>query len=382
MISRSALLAAALVSAGVVAAQPPGAPSSVPAAAAPAPVADPRGVAARLAELLERDYVFPDTGQRYAAMLRDHAAQGRYDASGEAAALGRLLTDDLRAVSPDNHLRVMPEGMGPRMRRVPAPSAEAGSGPVRMAPPPGAPPPIEAARWIAPGIAFVRFNIFPMDPDVTAAARQFMEEHVDANTIIFDIRTHGGGGIDQMDAIFPYLFARETRLVAMETRASVARARRDPMGERPTLRTVAAGEGIVRREHFALPHPNERRLADARVFVLTSGLTGSAAEHFALAMKHSRRATLIGEATAGANHFGGIEPIGGGLAAFIPVGRTVDPVTGRDWEGDGVAPDIAVPAERALVEALVRSGVAAEEAERLSAEVAPTRPMRRLTPRR
>jgi C-terminal processing protease CtpA/Prc len=240
---------------------------------------------------------------------------------------------------------------------------------------------IEAAQWIAPGIAFVRFNIFPMDPDVTEAARRFMEEHVDADTIIFDIRTHGGGGIDQMDVIFPYLFARETRLVAMETRASVASAGRGPIGERATMRTVAGPDGFVRREHIAIPHPRERRLNDARVFVLTSGFTGSAAEHFALAMKHSRRATLIGEATGGANHFGGVQPVGGGLAAFIPVGRTVDPVTGDDWEGDGVAPDVAVPAERALVEALVRSGVAAADAERLSAAAAPTRPMRRITPR-
>jgi hypothetical protein len=48
---------------------------------------------------------------------------------------------------------------------------------------------------------------------------------------------------------------------------------------------------------------------------------------------------LIGERTAGANHFGGIEPIGAGLAAFIPVGRTYDPDTGKDWESTGVAPE-------------------------------------------
>ncbi|MEO5866599.1 MAG: hypothetical protein ABIS14_14830 [Sphingomonas sp.] len=27
-----------------------------------------------------------------------------------------------------------------------------------------------------------------------------------------------------------------------------------------------------------------------------------------------------------------------GLAVFLPVGRTVDPDTGRDWEGDGIRP--------------------------------------------
>jgi C-terminal processing protease CtpA/Prc len=50
-------------------------------------------------------------------------------------------------------------------------------------------------------------------------------------------------------------------------------------------------------------------------------------------------------------------PMGAGYAAFIPVGRTFDPDTGNSWEGVGVAPDVAVPADRALDEALKLAGV-------------------------
>ena len=39
----------------------------------------------------------------------------------------------------------------------------------------------------------------------------------------------------------------------------------------------------------------------------------------------------------------------------IPIGRTFDPVTGADWEGVGVAPDVAVPAVQALDEAVRRA---------------------------
>ena len=105
-------------------------------------------------------------------------------------------------------------------------------------------------------------------------------------------------------------------------------------------------------------------------------MTGSAAEHFALALKRTARATLIGSATYGANHFGGDQDIGGDFTAFIPVGRTYNPETGEDWEGKGVAPDIDVPPGEALIEALKLAGVPAEEAARLSASVAPMVPMR------
>src|SRR3546814_19697296 len=91
---------------------------------------------------------------------------------------------------------------------------------------------------------------------------------------------------------------------------------------------------MVTREHWATPN-GDARLRDAKVYVLTSGGTGSAAEHFALAMKHTHRGVLVGSATGGANHFGRGEELGGGFRAFIPVGRTYDPVTGEDWDGGG-----------------------------------------------
>jgi hypothetical protein len=36
------------------------------------------------------------------------------------------------------------------------------------------------------------------------------------------------------------------------------------------------------------------------------------------------------------------------VAVRVPFGRPVNPVTGTNWEGVGVAPDIVVPADEAL----------------------------------
>lgn len=360
---RSSHILPALLVVSAAAAVPLLAPSPVQAAGE----ASADAVAETYAALLERDYVYPETGRRYAAAIRAGIAAGRYRMlSGEA--LGAAVDADVNAVAPDGHLRLR----APEAEVAPGGGAAPSRRPQRA--------PVEQAGWIAPGIAFVRFNVFPMDPEITARAAKFMTDHADAKAIIFDIRTHNGGGLDQMDVIFPWLFAEPTRLVTMATRASVDARGGSPIDGIASMRKVAGDPGMVTREHWATPNA-DTRLRDAKIYVLTSGATASAAEHFSLAMKHTGRGTLVGAPTAGANHFGRGEELGGGYRAFIPVGRTYDPKTGKDWEGDGVQPDIVVPPALALERALTELGVEAGEAKRLGDAHMPSAPMERRKPR-
>jgi predicted aspartyl protease len=339
---------------------------------------DSRAVARNLATRLVSDFVYPDQGKRYAAMLNTNAAAGVYDALKGTELAGKV-GSDLQNIAADGHLRVMFQGGGGGPQIMIQPPTEGANTPPqgdrkpvmgRMEPPPA----IEHPRWIAPGIAFVRFNLFPSDPETVAAARQFMETHAAAKAIIFDLRTHMGGGLGEMDVIFSRLFSKPTHLLTMATRKSVDEAGMSPISDVPTLRLVEADPNFVTREHWVTPGV-DKRLNKAKVYVLTSGFSASAAEHFALALKHTGRATLIGRATYGANHFGSQQDLGGGFTAFIPVGRAYDPQTGEDWEGTGIAPDIDIAPEEALIKALTLSGVALAKAKQLSAEVAPKGPM-------
>jgi C-terminal processing protease CtpA/Prc len=312
-------------------------------------------------------------------MLRKNAKAGAYDRIGTSFALAERLSNDLQQVSPDGHLKVVPiapppRGAGPQQIFIPRPgvaNAQAPTMPVENAP-------VEQPRWLATGVAFVRLNHFPGTPEVIAAVDRFMSSHATASTLIIDLRTHRGGGLLEMDAILPYLFKRPTTLLAMEARASVDRERPGfTNGERVRI-VPSSNREIVRREHHVTPHPSETRLFDAKVYVLTSNFTGSAAEHLALALKRTRRATLIGETTGGAGNYSAMFPLAGKFTAVIPISQTLDPDTGRGWEGTGVTPDVQVPAERALTETLTRIGLPPAEASRLSAEVHPTAPMHRL----
>jgi C-terminal processing protease CtpA/Prc len=168
-----------------------------------------------------------------------------------------------------------------------------------------------------------------------------------------------------MDVMFPYFYDKPQALVQMDTRIAVEQRNGSPLQDSPSLQKVKGPDGVIRRTHSVIPAAQATPLRSAKIFLLTSSRTASAAEHLSLSLKRTGRATLIGETTRGAGHYGGMIPMGGGYAAFIPVGRTFDPETNQGWEGTGVKPDIEVPADRALDEALRRAGVAPDKVKTL-----------------
>jgi Peptidase family S41/N-terminal domain of Peptidase_S41 in eukaryotic IRBP len=310
-----------------------------------------RQIIGTLADKLEAKYVIPEVGARYARMLREKSVKGAYDEITDREAFAARLTKDLQAVAPDGHLRVRANSNRPSPRHRPEiqPTGERPADDKGMGGPGPQPlPAVQDAKWAAEGVAYIRFNEFPDDAETAASVDRFMKEHASAKALIIDARTCRGGGIEEMKVILPNLYAEETVLVAMDLSAALVAKEGPPPDETPTLRDVPGPTGVFRREHVVMPHPTEHRLFTAKVFYLTSKRTASAAEHMALALKRTHRALLVGDATAGANHFGDFEEIGGGYSAFIPVGRTIDPETGEDWEGDGIQPDVPVPPEEAI----------------------------------
>ena len=329
---------AALLFAGTLAL---GAPPARTAEAAQ-PVATTDLVNALAQELID-NFVFPDVGQRYAAAMKAKLASGAYAGISDPDTLAKTITADLQAVASDGHLKVF----------TPAMLAERAPRPIGMPPAMTA---IPASGWLADGVAYIGFNVFPGDDATLKTLDEFIAAHAGARVLIIDARTHRGGGLAEMDRMFPQMFARETPLVLMDTREAVERRGGNPIGDSPTVRRQQAPANVVRRLHLAVPAAKPV-WQNSKVFLLTSARTASAAEHLALSLKRTHRATLVGENTRGAGHYGGMAELPGGYGAFIPVGRTFDPETGKGWEGTGVAPDVKVPAADALNKALELAGV-------------------------
>jgi hypothetical protein len=316
------------------------------AAPAPAPLteAEREAVLRDFAQLLRARYVDPAIAQRYAAAVEAAAAKGDYRGITDPEAFAARLTADLAAVSPDKHLRVTFGDMPARGRGTTRQSAQ---------------PDLEA-RWAAPGVAYLAVNASPGDPAVAAEAERLLLAHAGARALVIDLRRNRGGAATVMNSLIPLLYGKPTTLVRMDTRAAVEAELGRP-DEEPFMREVAAPPGIVRREHLALPHRSEKHFFDVPVYILTSAKTASVAEHMTLALKRTKRATVIGETTSGAGNYGSFNRLGSRFVAFVPFGRTFDPDTGRGWEGTGIKPDIEAAADQALEVAIKTAADRARE---------------------
>ena len=295
-----------------------------------------------LALRLEQNYVFPDVGKAYAGMLLKKLKIGAYANLLNKDEFAKAVTADLQALHKDGHLRLF----------APKPVEASGKDGTKLS----AEGAIGRSGWITDGVAYIEFMEFPSDAVTLGKLKSFLDAHASAKSLIIDIRRHHGGDIKEVDLLGAYLFSEDHQVIHLDTREAVDAAGEGPFTDGPSIRRISGPEGVVRRTHTIKAGAEASPLRDANVFLLTSKKTASAAEHFAMAMKQSGRATLIGEITYGAGHFGNEYELENGYSAFIPVGRSFDPATGAGWEGVGVAPNVAVPADKALDEALKLAG--------------------------
>lgn len=75
--------------------------------------------------------------------------------------------------------------------------------------------------------------------------------------------------------------------------------------------------------------------------------TFSGGEQLAYDLQQHGRATVVGERTRGGAHPRRGFRVTAHLEATIPVARAVHPVSGTNWEGTGITPDVEVAADRA-----------------------------------
>jgi hypothetical protein len=287
--------------------------------------------------LLRANYVFPEVADRAAVAVEARLAAGEYDDLDEPA-LAELLTGHLNEICDDKHLRVRarrPRPGGPDAGG-PGPGRPGGPGPG-----PGREEPddhearvlalrrmgrldnfgIHRVERLDGNIGYLDLRRVPVPAIAGPAMAAAMELVAGTYALIIDLRHNGGGAPDGVVFWCSYLF-----------------------DDQPThLNDIFRADTGETRQFWALPYVPGPRYLDRPVYVLSSARTFSGGEDFAYTLQALGRAEVIGETTGGGAHPTRMFAISPAVDIAVPFARSVNPVTGGNWQGTGVVPDVAVP---------------------------------------
>lgn len=280
---------------------------------------------------LKSKYVFPEVAARIEASIRIHAENGDYARIKSAWEFADKLQSDLRGVNSDQHLEISYSAEPIPIQSVGEqenndPECDAGirykGGLVNYW--------FKNADVLPGNLGYLRFDgFFPLKDggrDTADAAKAFLKH---TGALIIDLRRNRGGDPAVGVVLEEHLFDKPVHFGDFFSRPEHSKS-----------------------ENVISPNAAGKRYA-GDVYVLVSGDTISAAEGFAYDLQSVRRAVIIGQRTAGAAHPAFDYRVGEHFTLMIPTMRYVNAVTGTDWEGTGVVPDISVPEERALYTAQV-----------------------------
>jgi Peptidase family S41/N-terminal domain of Peptidase_S41 in eukaryotic IRBP len=287
-----------------------------------------REIVTKALELLRANYVFPEQAGQAATAIEERLEAGEYDDLDEVTLTERL-TRDLQEITGDRHLRVvLGGGPGPHRERVPEPEEPKDHEARRLAMRRrgrldnfG----IRRVERLDGNVGYLDVRRVAVPANAGPAIAAAMELVAGTYALIIDLRSNHGGAPEGVVFWCSYL-----------------------LDERPThLNDIFHADTGETRQFWALPYVPGTRYTERPVYVLTSGRTFSGGEDFAYTLQALGRATVVGETTGGGAHPTRGFPISTAVHIGIPFARSVNPVTGTNWQGTGVVPDVPEDAERA-----------------------------------
>jgi hypothetical protein len=292
-------------------------------------------VVRRVSELLIDFYVFADVAEECFERINGRLAEGAYDDITRPNLFAAALNEDLRDVSGDKHLNVAALFGVSTEDDISRAFDEldfqhflqrGNHGVIRV-------------EWLRGNVGYLDLRAFN---SLYVARHKFvsaMELLSDMDAIIIDLRKEVMGGPPETVQFLASYFFDEPTLI------DTAYFRKDD----------------VRNEIWTLENVPGTRMADVPLFILTDEDVFSAGEGFTYALQALGRATIVGGTTMGGAHITRPFRIGDRFEAKIPWGRPINPMTGTNWEGVGVEPDIQVDADKAFDVALALAREAADD---------------------
>lgn len=285
------------------------------------------------AEAIETKFFDSELGKTIAEALREHAADGGFAEADTSDRYTQALSDFLREY--DAHFSTVWRD----------PDTETASRPSRRYDGPADNYGFKRTEVLPGNVGYIRLDGFYPAHEAGDAALAALEFVAHADAVIFDLRYNGGGAPSMVQFLISHFLA---------------------VGEERVINTFVSSARDYPDELKQLDWVPGPRRPNVPLYVLTSARTGSAGEAFPYHLQAMERATVVGERTGGAGNPGGYFDLGHGYRLFVSTGSARNPITGTNWEGEGVVPDVAVESEQALDAALDHAYAALLEAEAIS----------------
>ncbi|KAL3457683.1 ClpP/crotonase-like domain-containing protein [Aspergillus heterothallicus] len=284
-------------------------------------------------DVIHAFYLHQDTAAQLIDRFRAHATSGRYDEIAFGPELAEAITQDLQALSGDKHFRcifgVSPDEPGKDEQQLRLQKIHYGFGEVKI---------------LDGGIAFVEINLFaPVTWDgVRGKIQDVMQTVVPADALIIDLRKCRGGDPQTVALLASHLI-----------RISDSDSSNDPNDSHKIwLKFVDPSTGAIEKIHTPAPPASQSFSPEKLLYILTSASTISGGEDLAYGLRARKRATVVGDTTAGAANLPRPTFLPDGFVLWVPHRYPVCPGTGGNWEGVGVKPDVLCDAEGAFEKAV------------------------------
>ncbi|MCX5196026.1 S41 family peptidase [Streptomyces sp. NBC_00249] len=270
-------------------------------------------------------YVFPEKTAAIETAIRGRLAEGAY-AGLSGPELCETVTADLQEVCPDKHLRLLWTDEPQSLEPVDDDGGAAAFLALLKAHNHG----VRRVEHLEGGVGLIELNRITTAAEGASAIGAAMTLVAHSSALVLDLRGCLGGSPEGAAMWCSYFFA----------------------DDQVHLNDIYDRGSDSTRQFWTTAHLPAPRYGDRPVHVLTSAITFSGGEDVAYTLQAQGRAVVVGETTRGGAHPTARHAVSEHVLVTVPTARAINTVTGTNWEGVGVVPDIQVPAEQALEEAL------------------------------
>lgn len=291
----------------------------------------------KLEKLINENYIFEDVAKKTSEHLEKQLQKGFFDQFNNIDSFARALTNEVQFINKDRHMQIRamtsnttktiasPEKFSADAIEYINGMREENAG-------------FKDAKKLDGNIGYFEIQGFAPLNEGVPIADAYMKLLNSSDAIIIDLRNNGGGEPAMVQYLCSYFFNKHL-----------------------LLNTLYYRVGNKTEEYWTLDKVNGEKLPEVPLFILSSDRSFSGAEEFCYDMQTQKRATLVGETTGGGANPGDVMTINEELKMFMPTGKAINPITGTNWEGVGVVPEVKTNAEEAYDKAVILASDAAKE---------------------